>query len=305
MIFGLSGSKSSSKSQSTSEGFSESQEQAQSSGFSTGDSASVSGSFSGGSSIAGGESTSQQNVFGDDFFSRLFGDATNAAGGLDPSVLQGQASSLFGSGTSFLDQIGGGPGTEFLEDRVSGSSPVLQDNIDALGSDIGKFFQEQIMPGITSQGVATGTLGGGRQGVATGMATDAAAREFQRGALGLRTADLEARTGAAATLADQSIAGAGTGLAGIPGLSDVAQQGFEAGIAPQALLAQILGGPVALTDSQSTQQSSSEDFARAFSEAFSRDRAANQATSSGSSRAENRAQSTSSSKSLSVGVKFG
>ncbi len=45
------------------------------------------------------------------------------------------------------------------------------------------------MPGITSEAVAGGALGGGRQGVAQGKAVESVGREFRRGSLEIRNAD--------------------------------------------------------------------------------------------------------------------
>jgi hypothetical protein len=100
------------------------------------------------------------------------------------------------------------------------------------------------------------------------MAADAAGREFQTGVTNLRSADIAARDVAAGRLGDQRIAGAGTGLAALPGVADVAQVGFGAELAPYSMLSQILGGPTTLSESQSTQFSTAEDFARAFAESF-------------------------------------
>src|SRR5690606_22738907 len=117
----------------------------------------------------------------------------SAAARIDPSVLTEQANILFGAGTDFLGRLGGGPETDYLASRVAGQSPVLDEQIAALGEDVGRFFREELNPAITTQAVASGTLGGGRQGVAQGLAAEAAGREFQRGATALRAADIAAR----------------------------------------------------------------------------------------------------------------
>lgn len=255
-MFGFGGSKTESSSQSSSLGL----------GY--GYQGSLSESISGGSSVSGGQSTSTQGLAFEDIFAKLYGGASTAAAALDPSLLTSQANMLFGSGTNFLNSLGGGVDSDYLRSRVAGESPVLQEQIDALGADIGKFFREQVNPAITSEAVAGGALGGGRQGVAQGMAAEAAAEEFQRGALGLRAADIAARDAAAGTLGQQRIAAAGTGLASLPGLGGIAQLGFGAELAPYQALASILGGPTTLTQSQSSQFATAEDFARAFSESF-------------------------------------
>ncbi|MEX2125465.1 MAG: hypothetical protein WD795_16345 [Woeseia sp.] len=248
--------------------FGGSKSSSQSSGFSRAQDQSISDSISGGSSVSGGQSTSGQNIAFEDIFAKLFGGASDAAGRLDPSMLTQQANTLFSGGMNFFDSLGGGADSEYLAGRVSGESPVLQEQIDALGGDIGRFFSEQINPAITSEAIAGGALGGGRQGVAQGAAAAAAGREFQTGATKLRSDDIAARDTAAGTLGNQRIASAGTAFSGIPALGGAAEQAFSAELAPYAALSQILGGPTTLTNAQSSQFATAEDFARAFSESF-------------------------------------
>ena len=273
MPFGFSGGSATTKNQSTSD--------ATSFGSST--------STSGGFSESGAVSGSTQEIAFEDVFAKLFGGASGAAAGLDTSLLTNQANSLFSSGTGFLDSLGGGVGTDFLESRVAGESPVLQEQIDALGSDLGRFFKNELNPAITSEAVGSGTLGGGRQGVAQGIATETVGREFSRGATSLRAADIEARDRAAGVLSSQRIGAAGTGLGALTSLGGIAELGFGAELSPFDMLSQILGGQNTLTTSGSEAFGSSEDFARAFSENF----------------AESSSQSTGSSKSKTFGIKFG
>jgi len=243
----------------------------------------ASGSVSGGVSDAGSRATSGQSIAFEDVFSRLFGGAEGAAAGLDPSVLTGAANQLFSGGINFLESLGGGPGTDFLQSRVAGESPVLQEQIDLLQQDVGRLFSEELNPAITSEAVAGGTLGGGRQGVAQGLAAEAAANEFTRGATALRAGDIAARDAAAGTLGEQTIAGAGVGLGGLSALSNLANLGFGAELAPFERLAAILGPQTALTASESESFSSAEDFARAFSQSFGSSQSDTRSSSSGRS----------------------
>jgi len=222
-----------------------SQSTARSSAFDIAQSGSVSAGVS-----AGGAQSSQAIAF-EDVFARLFGGAEGAAAGLDPSMLSGAANQLFSGGLGFLDNLSGGPGADFLQSRVAGESPVLGEQIGALGEDIGRFFNEQILPGITSEAVAGGSLGGGRQGVAEGFAADTAGREFQRGATSLRAADIQARDQAAATLGQQRIAGAQAGLGGLGGLAGIANLGFGAELQPFERLSALLGQQTVLGESTS------------------------------------------------------
>lgn len=211
-----------------------------------------------------GVSQSDQNIAFEDVFARLFGGAEGAASSLDPSMLTEAANSLFSGGTGFMDSIGGDAGTSFLNDRLSGENPVLQEQIDLMGEDLGKFFNEELLPGITSEAVGGGQLGGGRQGVAQGRAIDAVGEQFQRGASSLRSQDVAARDAAAGTLGEQNIQGIMAGLSGIPALAGVADMGFGAGLEPFERLAALMGGPTTLTSAGSR----SGDFARSFSESF-------------------------------------
>ncbi len=135
-----------------------SRSKSQSTGSSSSIDAARSGSISGGQSVGGSESA--QSIAFEDVFARLFGGAEGAAGGLDPSMLSGAANQLFSGGMGFLEQLSGGADTEFLQSRLSGESPILGEQIDALGEDIGQFFNEQILPGISSEAIAGGGLGG-------------------------------------------------------------------------------------------------------------------------------------------------
>lgn len=226
---------------------------------------STAGSVSGGA----GSASSQDTIAFEDVFARLFGGAEGAAAGLDPSMLTTAANTLFSSGTGFLSGIGGDAGTEYLTNRVGGNNDVLQEQIDALGSDLGNFFSNQINPEITSAAVGGGQLGGGRQGVAQGQAATAVGEQFRRGVTELRAGDMAARDAAAGTLAQNSIEGALTAFQGIPGLLGTADIGFGAQLAPFERLAAILGGPTTLNASNS----SSSDFSQSFSNSFGVSRA--------------------------------
>src|SRR5690606_26675544 len=142
-----------------------------------GQSTSFGTSESGGTSFGRGVST--QRIANADVLNQLYRQALSAV----PStgLFTGQAAQLFEGGLSILDRLGVGAGQDFLRSRVSGESPVLEEQIGALGSDLGRFFREELNPAITARAVAGGTLGGGRQGVAQGRAAESVAREFQRG----------------------------------------------------------------------------------------------------------------------------
>ena len=259
-MFGIGGSKSKSTGESSSYGYSGSTSESFSQALSQGLSGSTGRSF-------------QELAFAD-LFADLYGNAGSAAARAADMApgLSGMAEMLFSSGTGFLDQLAGGQGADYMASRLSGSG-LADERIAALGEDISRFMSNEIMPGITSRGVATGTLGGGRQGVAQGLAAEGAAREFARGATAIRGEEQAARDSIAAQLAGLTQAGAGTGLGALPGLFGLGEAGAMAELTPYMALAQIMGGPQALTTSASDafSQDFSTSMSRALAEAFGED----------------------------------
>lgn len=243
---------------------------------------SVSGDSSMSSSVSGGSGSTVQDVFSADTFRSLFGGASDAAKQalLGAPELTEAARSLFTGGSQFLQSLGGGAGTDYMTSRLSADNPVLQEQIDALRDDTGRLFSEQLNPAITSRAVAGGTLGGGRQGVAQGMAIDSAARTFREGATALRAGDVAQRDQVAAQVAGNSLTSAATGLGALPGLLDVLERGNNSELGIFSSLSGILGGPTVLSQSESSDFSRATSMAEAFSRAFGEQRA----TSSSSSR---------------------
>ncbi len=216
-------------------------------------------------SISESSSSSSQSIFESDIFARLFGDASNIAGGINTSGLTDAANQLFNSGQGFLGDLqsissGDDISGQFLRDRISGEGGFVDENIAALGEDLGQFFSEELLPGITSQAVGGGQLGGGRQGVAQGKAIESVGREFRRGSLDIRNADLRQRQDAATALSGQRTTAAQAGLVGAQQQFDLAQAGTLAPFSPFLTLAQILGGPTTLTESESSSSSMSLGF---------------------------------------------
>jgi len=240
-----------------------------SSGISIGSSRSGSSSTSGSNSTSQATSGSAGRSFTDiafeDIFSSLYGEAGGAAkraADMAPGFSE-QAQQLFSGGLDFLDQLGGGG-------DVTRDTNLLDEQIGGLGEDLGRFFREELNPAITSRGVATGTLGGGRQGVAQGRAAGDVAREFQRGSTALRVADQTQREALAVGNADRRLQSSATGLNALPGLLGVSQAGFGAELAPWEALAGIVGGPTTLSGSEqsSFSQSTAEEVAQAIASSF-------------------------------------
>lgn len=307
-IFGFGGSSGRSSSQSssldlgfnTSSSLSESLGQSQS----TSTSQSFSDALSQQLARSGGQSTSTQNVWNADILQRLYGDALGAAGNVNTGLFQGQTADLFNSGASILDRLGVGAGEDYLASRLTDTS-ARDAQLDTLQARMGTLFREELNPAITSRAVAGGQLGGGRQGVAQGLAIGKTQREFAAGAADILARDQASRDQAAAQLMAGRTAAAGVGLNALPGLAQVAQAGLNAPLSPYSTLASILGGPMALTTAQSTNfsestgtstqtarstaeaQSTSEDIARAISEALGFNYGTSQSTSSSKNKSFN------------------
>ena len=211
------------------------------------------------------QSTSTQDVFAADLFRKLFGEASNVAGGIDTAGLTERANELFDSGTGFLGDLqeisaGEDVSGQFLSSLISGEGGFVDENIAALSEDLGQFFNEELLPGITSEAVGGGQLGGGRQGVAQGKAVESIGREFRRGSLDIRNADLRRRQEAAKTLSAQRLSASQAGLTGAQQQFDLANAATLAPFSPFLTLSQILGSPTTLTQSQSSSKSKSLKF---------------------------------------------
>lgn len=203
-----------------------------------GNQGSQSSSLSQGSSVGG----SSQTVAFEDLFKKLYGGASGAADAVNTGAISTAAKSLFTSGTGFLDTLSG-----------VGSDATTDAQVGALKTTLGDFFNEQLLPGITREGVSTGTLGGSRDAVATGQAAKGVASQLSAGVASILGNRDAAKTGAA-----------GTGLSALQSLLGIDTQGELAGLSPYQALAQIVGGPTVLGSSFSQ----SQDIASALSDSF-------------------------------------
>lgn len=240
-------------------------------------------------SISGGNtssiSRSGQRLAFEDIYQRMYGGASSAADRMagQAPMLADAAAQLFTGGSQFLQTLGGNAGTDYMTERIGGASPV-EDIIASMKSDAASLFTEKLNPAITSRAVAGGTLGGGRQGVAQGVAQAQVADDFSRNSAALRYSDVQAKDAMARDIAANSIAAANTGLGGLGGLLDVFERGMNAELAPYSSLSAILGGPTTLAESESsslgtdfsrsTSQSAADAFSRSFGEQTSRSTAA-------------------------------
>ena len=211
----------------------------------------------------------QQGQIGDvarDLGGQLLGAGGQALGNLQG--IQGQLQGNLAGFGGFQDA------SAALRQQAFGQNPQLQEQIGQLGQDIGRQFNQQILPGIESNALTAGQLGGGRQGVAQGLGIQASQDAFQRGATDLRSADIQRRLEAAGALGglglgqQQQTAGqlgqAGQlNLGGIDSLSSLFNLGlapFGAEFGPLQQLAQLIGDPSILSQSQGTSFGRQEGF---------------------------------------------
>ena len=221
--------------------------------------------FSLGGSRSSSNSSSKDEVFGASNYLGLFSQASHIASRVDTGNLEEQGKSLFTGGLGAIQSLLGETEldqytSQYLQGRMNGEGSTANEQIANVGDDIGRFFNQQIMPGIASKAIGAGQLGGGRQGVAEGMAVDAVGREFSNAATNIRTADMAMRDQAAnASIAygANRNAAASSALSAIPNVNAALQSYSMSGLAPYYALSDILGNPTVLNESKSRSSSTS------------------------------------------------
>jgi hypothetical protein len=119
----------------------------------------------------------------------------------------------------------------------------------SLKSGLGSLFRDEINPAISSGALGAGGYGGGRQGVAQGVAAGQLGNSYTQG-LGDITARANAQSGQAASMLGP--------MAGLMG--GVANMGQTAGQAMLANLSNILGGPTVLQQHSQSSTGKDESF---------------------------------------------
>ncbi len=233
------------------------------------------------------------------FLEQLRTDAQGLAGqqqGQIGGVAQGLADELGGFGGGFLQnlqnlsqnqgltglasQLGQGldAGGQFLRDRISDQNPFLNEQITQLGTDLNRQFTESILPAIGLDAVSVGGLGGGRQGVAQGLAAQGLQQTFGRESAQLRFQDVGLRQAAAGQLQASQAAGGNllgaaqgqqaaasqAGLGSLETLLNLGLSPFQAEFAPLQNLASILGPANILQQSQQASRGISSGFGTSF-----------------------------------------
>ncbi len=132
----------------------------------------------------------------------LIGAGFGGGGTQGQQALAGQTGQqgTFGQGLLGRQALGRDPAGQALQQQAFGQNPQLQSQIGQLGQDITRQFEQGLLPGIQSQAVGAGGLGGGRQGVAQGIGLQASLDAFSRGAGQLRSDDIGRQLQAAQAL---------------------------------------------------------------------------------------------------------
>jgi hypothetical protein len=201
------------------------------------------------------DNASTQSIAFQDLFKKLYGDSFAGASDVAKNVplFQGEAASLFNGGSDFLKSLAsGGPGGDYINSRLGPNDPALQAQLEALKSGLGSLFNDELNPAIRSDGVATGTLGGGGNGVAQGVAAGKVSDAYQQGAASLLASSQQQRDALALGANANATTAATAGIAGLPALLGISQAKASAPLLSQSLLQQILGGPTTLTNATGT-----------------------------------------------------
>ena len=209
--------------------------------------------FGGGSSSQSSFVDPKQQPFLD-FVRNLSQDVTQQNSGAAQLFSRSQGADLFNFGRQSLSQLSNNPFLDALQQQAGGNQALVDRQIGQLGGDLGRFFNQQLLPGLRRDSAAVGALGGSRQAVNEGLAAQSILDAFQRGATDIYTQD-----------ADRALrAGVGGGgllgqglLGGIAGASDlfggVGLGQFTGGFAPASVFNSIIGAPTVLGQQKSSE----------------------------------------------------
>jgi hypothetical protein len=159
---------------------------------------------------------------------------------------------LFQQGLGYAQQATSNPFLQNLQamSQPGGNQQLIGQQIGQLGADLGRNFQEQLLPGIRRDAIGLGGFGGTRQGVAEGIAAQGTQDAFARGATNIygQNAQMAQQAGiAGGGLQAQGSLGA---MMGLGGLFDVGMGQFTGGFSPLMSLSDIIGSPTVLDKSR-------------------------------------------------------
>jgi hypothetical protein len=215
-------------------------------------------------SLAQSVNQSAQNVWGPQAgaLSGMYGGATglantqaNAIGGA-ANGLAGQYGGSLNAGIAGLKNLAGGGGP--LSAFTNPNTGLAQQQLNDATTNIANQFQRVTMPGINSAAGQAQGIGGGRQGIATGLAMSDAQNQIAQAGTGIYSNAYNTAAQAASSLGDQMLQ-AGAALPG------AAQAGYNLGMnpfssawSPYTQLASVLGGPTVLGSSYGLSQAASQ-----------------------------------------------
>ncbi len=191
-------------------------------------------------------------------------------------AVRGMGLGMVGQGSGNVE-AGQGQNQAMLDQAIAANNQLMDPRAQiaaqtaSLQSGLGDLFRNEINPAIESNSMLSGSLGGGRQGVAQGVATGQLGNAFTS-ALG----DITARANAQSQGAINS--------AGALGQANLANRGALAGydMAQLGEFANILGGPTVLSQSQQYGRQGSSNYgqsnagSRNVAESYTKSRASSQ-----------------------------
>ena len=180
------------------------------------------------------ESQSQDSTFVDPAQQRQLNRLRNQGAGVVNQQLGPNADRGFELQDLLFNQ-GIGAQQNLLNAGGAGGNPVLQGNIDQLSNQLNRNFTEQINPTITGEAINSGGLGGGRQGVAQGIAARGTQEAIAQG-----TQALQSNAFGQSLQANQSAIG------NLGNLFQTGTAGFQNQFAPLQNQAAILGRPTVI-----------------------------------------------------------
>lgn len=161
------------------------------------------GGGSSSSALDRGQSAMQQQLFNRS--QGLYGQANQLGGQYGAAnagwMGQNQGNTGFNQGMSAMGAGQQMQGMGYLNQFAQQDNPYLQAQINQYGADIGRNLSQNILPGITGAATVAGQRGSSRQGIAQGMAAQAAQEQFGRGAGDMRMAAYGQQQAAANSLA--------------------------------------------------------------------------------------------------------
>ncbi len=154
-----------------------------------------------------------------------------------------QAEALQAQGQQFLGDLRSNPFLSSLQTQAGGNQALVDQQIGQLGTDIGQFTNEQLLPGIRRDFVGVGGLGGARNQIAEGLAAQGAQRAFSSGVTDILSADAARASQAATTGAGLTAQSALGGLQSLQGQFNLGLSPFQSQFSPLLNMNQIVGPP--------------------------------------------------------------